>query len=213
MATQSISMSDYVKKGVNIEALYDDPVNDGEKKWFIGVITKVHKHGKDDCGKYVECDVLYDDDEKVENWRFYDDEYGDDNWRFSSHLTPLVQSLIDRVNALGSLMEDPDADEDNHESETDAHEDLEDGEGDEEISDDEDGEDAVEAFEDALDEIGCRLDDVEWEVYKLKKSRLRTVKTLTDVVFNLVATAAVSVYMTAVVGKFFLCPRGHRVFC
>lgn len=112
--SQSVSVSRYIKTGTEVEAKYVDPETDDETRWYQGIVKKVLKYGEDDCGKYAECDVLYDDGEMVKGWRFYDEDYGDEVWRFSSSLAPLVDALllrikeVDEVKEAGTELEDED---------------------------------------------------------------------------------------------------------
>lgn len=111
MAPNMCSVTRYVKVGTNIEAWYVDTTDDGPDthRWFQGIVKKVHKYGEDRFGRYVECDVLYDDGELVKEQVFYDGDYGEDVWRFSGELGRLVGNLVSYVDELEDRdEEDPD---------------------------------------------------------------------------------------------------------
>jgi hypothetical protein len=93
------SVSRFVKDGVQIEAKYIDG-DDDEYRWFQGLVKRIRRYNADSYGRYVECDVLYDDGAYVKGERFYDCDYGDDVWRFGSHLAPLVQNLLSKIEQL-----------------------------------------------------------------------------------------------------------------
>lgn len=97
--TYNTSVSRYVRLGTEVEAKYIDSEDD-EYRWFQGLVKRIRKYNNDNYGRYVECDVLYDDGEYVKCERFYDCDYGDDVWRFSSHLAPLVQNLLGKIDEL-----------------------------------------------------------------------------------------------------------------
>ena len=110
------SVTRYVKVGTNIEAwyvdieqsskkgLWSDTSDDGRgsdtHRWFQGIVKKVHRYGEDRFGRYVECDVLYDDGEMVKEQVFYDGDYGNDVWRFAGDLGGLVSNLVSYVEEL-----------------------------------------------------------------------------------------------------------------
>lgn len=97
--SNSTSVSRYVKEGIHIEAKYIDG-DDDEYRWFQGLVKRIRKYNNDSYGRYVECDVLYDDGAYVKGERFYDCDYGDDVWRFGSHLACLVQNLLSKIEEM-----------------------------------------------------------------------------------------------------------------
>lgn len=152
----TVSVSRYIKTGTEVEAKYVDPNSDDETRWYQGIVKKINKYGEDDCGKYTECDVLYDDGEFVKDWRFYDEDYGDEVWRFSSHLASLIDALLMRIKEL-------EGDNDNNEGEEDDDEEGEDEE-------DEDIEDNDEIEEDSDFEENDTVDNLlEIEIRKEQK--------------------------------------------
>jgi hypothetical protein len=176
----TVSVSRYIKTGTEVEAKYVDPNSDDETRWYQGIVKKINKYGEDDCGKYTECDVLYDDGEFVKNWRFYDEDYGDEVWRFSSHLASLIDALLMRIKELeGEEVEDEELDEDEAVDE------------DEEENEDEEDDDSEFEENDTVDnllEIEIRKEQKLDEILK----RIRTTsltQTVTAFVMSLLAVA------------------------
>ena len=179
MALSTISMCGYIKTGSEIEARYVDPNKDDETRWYRGIVKKINKYGTSSCGKYVECDVMYDDGELVKGWRFYDEDYGEEVWRFSSLHADLIDTLVNRVRkleeypseddeeeAFDEAAEDSDdegkADEDDDDEDDDDEDDDEDDDDeddDDEDDDDEDDEDAKQWL-DIVYQREKRLDDM-----------------------------------------------------
>lgn len=190
MAPMSVSVSRYIKTGTEVEAKYVDPETDDETRWYQGIIKKVLKYGEDGCGKYAECDVLYDDGEMVKGWRFYDEDYGDEVWRFSSQLAPLVNELI-------LHLKDDDASED---------EDYEDDDDDED-EDDEDDED------DDEDEGNEDYDDDEIEFLKIEIRKEQKIDEILRKINRATTVQTVTAFAISILAMAFIIDQSHRNLC
>lgn len=86
----------FVHPYIKLEVLFDE---DDKQKWFVGVVTKVHKYGS----SYVECDIKYADGERGYYVKFYDHDYTRTNeyesystvdaWRFTPSYNSIVTTL------------------------------------------------------------------------------------------------------------------------
>lgn len=121
-----ISPVSFIKPSVEIEAKF---LNDeGDKYiWYRGVVTKVHKVHSSPTGRYIDCDVLYDDGEEVKNSIFHDvdfEEDNDDSWRFAEAWSKLIKIVEQKNKEIEWLREeiedllDPDFDIDDEDSES-----------------------------------------------------------------------------------------------
>jgi hypothetical protein len=112
----STSVSRFITKDTQVEVLYVNPDDTDEMKWFCGIVKKA-KHGEDEEGRYAECDILYEDGERIYDQRLYDHDFGDGDpdadsdecWKFSSPLSELIKNLR---NEIKTLQECDDDDED-----------------------------------------------------------------------------------------------------
>jgi hypothetical protein len=100
MAFKYISPSSYVKSGELIKAMFIDDDTFSNMKWYNGKVTRVHRRGRNDYGKYVECNIRYEDGEFAKKTRLYDRDFCSDAsmdaWMFSS---PAFTSLIKDLEA------------------------------------------------------------------------------------------------------------------
>lgn len=93
------SVSRFLVTGSEIEVRFVDPENPEHHRWYCGVV-KTARYGTDANGSYAECDVLYEDGEKVKEQRFYDDDFGDELWKFETPLSDLIKNMKDEIEAL-----------------------------------------------------------------------------------------------------------------
>jgi hypothetical protein len=116
------SVSRFLVNGSNIEVRFVDPENPDQLRWYCGVVEKV-RYGGDANGAYAECDVLYEDGEKVQDQRLYDDDFGDELWKFDTPLSNLIKAMKDEIEALQEEYGidpnyDPDDDDDDDDTES-----------------------------------------------------------------------------------------------
>ena len=93
------SVSRFLVAGSDIEVRFVDPENPEHHRWYCGVV-KTARYGTDANGSYAECDVHYEDGEKVKEQRFYDDDFGDELWKFETPLSELIKNMKDEIEAL-----------------------------------------------------------------------------------------------------------------
>ena len=104
----STSVSSFVTKGTEIEVLFVDPDNTEQLRWYRGIVKKA-KHREDDDGQYAECDIFYEDGERVYDHRLYDSEFGDECWKFAHPLSDLIKNLRDEIKTMQDNSSDDDA--------------------------------------------------------------------------------------------------------
>ena len=144
----------HIKVPIEIEAKFLNEQGD-KFQYYRGTITKLHSVQENDRGKFVECDVIYDDGDEVYHTIFNEADFesdDDDSWRFadgsSSKIIKMlainskdIQDLKENVRLLlqktiFNLHEDEDDDEEDEDEE-----DEEDEDDDEEDEDDDEEED------------------------------------------------------------------------
>ena len=138
--------SSFLCKDEILEVRFLDEEN--RLKWYKGTVIHVDHYGYDEDGPYVECEMMYEDDEHVPDTRFYDKDFNDtDNlnaWRFASNLTKLLENIDNVHKEVESLKERLDLLEDWNESE---EEDSDNEDSDDEDSDDEDSDDEEDTYD------------------------------------------------------------------
>jgi hypothetical protein len=92
----------FIKQGSVIEARF---INDDELQWFKGVVQRINKVG----ATYVDCVVLYEDGELVDNAVFYNDDFDNhespDAWRFEGNMSLLIEFLTKNSEEIQCLKE------------------------------------------------------------------------------------------------------------
>jgi hypothetical protein len=104
-----ISPVTFVKPNVIIEAKFIDEDGD-EYRWYTGKVTRVHKVVKSKFGNYVDCDIEYEDDEKVNHSILHDQDFeeedSEDAWRFEEAWSKLVKLLVEKDDEIEHLRSD-----------------------------------------------------------------------------------------------------------
>ena len=114
------SVSRFLVNGSEIEVRFVDPENPDHHRWYCGIVKTV-RYGSDVNGSYAECDVLYEDGEKVNEQRFYDDDFGDELWKFDTPLSNLIENMKNEIEALQEEYGiDPDYDSDDDDDDDDS---------------------------------------------------------------------------------------------
>lgn len=102
-----ISPVTFVKPNTVIEAKF---IDDDEYRWYSGRVTRVHKVVKSKFGYYVDCDIEYEDDEKVNHSILYDQDFeeedSEDAWRFGEAWSKLVKLLVEKDDEIEHLRSD-----------------------------------------------------------------------------------------------------------
>lgn len=101
------SVSRFLVNGSKIEVRFVDSENPEHHRWYCGVVKTV-RYGTDANGSFAECDVLYEDGEKVKEHRFYDDDFGDELWKFETPLSNLIKDMKDKIEELECCSSDYD---------------------------------------------------------------------------------------------------------
>lgn len=89
----SICACDFVYEKERIEVLFKE---DEGCTWYFGVIKKIHYHGEDEYGAFVECDIDYDDGDEETETRLYDCDYNldkPDTWRFATNMDDTIIAI------------------------------------------------------------------------------------------------------------------------
>lgn len=93
MAYQHISPSNFVDVGEKVHAVF---VDGDVAKWYEGEVKLVTTRSEDKDGKFVECDVLFNDGETLETV-LHDADFCNkdslDSWRFSWSTSRLIQEV------------------------------------------------------------------------------------------------------------------------
>lgn len=93
----------FLKQGSVIEARF---INDeDEPQWYRGVVQRVNHVGEN----LVDCVVLYEDGELVNNAVFHDDDFDNDEsidaWRFEGNMSLLIEFLTKNSEEIKGLKE------------------------------------------------------------------------------------------------------------
>lgn len=102
---QTLSPSSIVKLGSNVQALFD------REEWYDGKISKIYGYGHDFTGKYVRCDITYDDGEVDEDVRLYDQFFetmDDDAWRFKDEFSKIISMYNNMAREIENIKADVD---------------------------------------------------------------------------------------------------------
>jgi hypothetical protein len=100
-----ISPSTFVKVDSKIEALFDD------NTWYDATVVKIHEYGTDSFGKYVKCDIIYDDGDYDENIQLYDEYFEtmeEEAWKFKGEFSKLITAFNNAVEDMDNMRSDID---------------------------------------------------------------------------------------------------------
>lgn len=102
---QTLSPSSLVKLGSNVQALFD------QDEWYNGKVTKIRAYGHDFTGKYVKCDIVYEDEELDENVQLYDKYFetaNEESWRFKDEFSKIISMYNEVVREISNIKSDVD---------------------------------------------------------------------------------------------------------
>lgn len=106
MTCEFISPSTFVREDERIEVFFLD----GTSGWYKGRVSSIGHYGKDKHGRYVECEVVYEDGDVIKDTRLYDDDFNTDSpdaWRFSSSLNGVLEALDEARRDIATLKSHP----------------------------------------------------------------------------------------------------------
>lgn len=187
MANITIQPVKFIIKGTELEVRFIG--EDDEFQWYKGIVQDINFYGEDDNGTFINCKILYEDGELIDETILYNINFNDDDsidaWRFVGDISMLISYMINTVNELTKLKADlkikknnikrlireclqkEDFEKEclcyNEEEEEDDEEDEDEEEEDEEYEEEEDEEDEEEDDEDDEDED--EEDDEDEEIY------------------------------------------------
>lgn len=158
----------FIRPGTEVEARF---IGENDRlEWYKGTVKRVNFFGDDNSGTFINCSVLYEDGELVEESVFYDKDFDQednlDSWRFDGTVTMLISYIRQHTSEIEELKEELQTRRDMESEFTKLlEEELDDDydpDEDEEDSDDDDEEDDTE--EDSEDDDEEEDEDVHDEV-------------------------------------------------
>jgi hypothetical protein len=98
----------FIKKGTELEVRF---LGDDDKyKWYTGIVHEINYYGEDISAKFINCQILYEDGEVVNDANFYNDNFNDedniDAWRFVGNISMLISFIIKNTNEINNLKDE-----------------------------------------------------------------------------------------------------------
>lgn len=94
--------SDFVEENTKILARFT------EDKWSTGIVAEIKERGTDLYGSYIQCAIVYEDGELIEDEILYDnsfEEESDDGWKLETENSKLIKYIYEHEIKLEFLKE------------------------------------------------------------------------------------------------------------